>query len=885
MTQRTIEPYRDQTLPERFLRWIETIRIRFKTIPNYTESDGSPEGVIFGQKADRYYDLTADEVYIKTTQGGNTGWVLITTGGTDVTFQGFGQWRYRTTTSGTPAAGRLEFDNLDINLATEMYLNVTNDNGVDMSAFLALIQANDLVYVQISNDASQYVVIQTDTPTLAASVYTFPILLAEGVGGAPSNNTPVTVVTASAGGGGGGNVVDGTVDGQVVLWDQTTDLQYEPSIQLQIREDNTAGGNVYFSGQLGARDFIHWSSTDGGNVHIVEPTLRMDSMGGVLGSGHIKWFSSGGGRADSYVDHSNIWYFENEGGGGSVTHAYYKMAIAIDAGKPAPAVVLGDASVLWSYQYNANAGPVLMTHNEDAISFPVGAPRDQVWTFNSPTAAADPGLYFMRMDTADFATAGSFYFDDTSALDADAGWWFDALAVGDILLMTTGVDRDRWCWALVDAITDNGSWWTIDFTALDHSGTNFINADDVRISVQRQSLASGIADGTFTGNHLYWNGSVWVEYGNIFSVGGITYVKDTLNVATGALLRVSSPSDTVYHTTQIDNFGTLDLRIQGVANGGYRFRDRPVYMEERAAAGGNFPTYGQWWTRNDANQTPMFTDEAGTSYALNESGLPVSSAEGELLVGDGAGGWREVYGVLMAATATPPITDEGFITLQSTATTDPRRPQIFAEVVSTQSVFAFWETSATNGFFLRVVGNGADRIAFGREVASVDSDMLSIREDGSIRTESGAAFYLTTQGAAATDYAGWGQLWNRFADDLLMWTDENGTDQVVDPSISELNVQNGNYTLLIGDKGKTIAKQSGGAGETITIPANASVAYEIGTWVAFDNDGGGDLTIAITTDTLEGTDGVTGSRTLGDNERAMIQKITATKWRYQATDL
>ena len=203
MTQRTIEPYRDETLPERFLRWIETIRARFKTIPNYTEFNGSPEGVIFGQKADRYYDLTADEVYVKTTQGTNTGWVLLTTGGQDATFQGFGQWRFRTSVTAFPNAGQLQFDNLVISSATEMYLNEVNDNGVDMSNFLALIQANDLVYVQISNDSTQYVVIQTDTPVLNADVYTFPILLIEGVGSPPSNNTPVSVVAASTSSGGG----------------------------------------------------------------------------------------------------------------------------------------------------------------------------------------------------------------------------------------------------------------------------------------------------------------------------------------------------------------------------------------------------------------------------------------------------------------------------------------------------------------------------------------------------------------------------------------------------------------------------------------------------------------------------------------------------------
>lgn len=93
------------------------------------------------------------------------------------------------------------------------------------------------------------------------------------------------------------------------------------------------------------------------------------------------------------------------------------------------------------------------------------------------------------------------------------------------------------------------------------------------------------------------------------------------------------------------------------------------------------------------------------------------------------------------------------------------------------------------------------------------------------------------------------------------------------------NVQDGNYTLVLSDAGKSIDKQSGGAGETITIPANASVAFPIGTVISGDNDGGGTLTIAITSDTLEDTAGNTGSRTVADNGCWAIRKIAATKWR------
>lgn len=96
-----------------------------------------------------------------------------------------------------------------------------------------------------------------------------------------------------------------------------------------------------------------------------------------------------------------------------------------------------------------------------------------------------------------------------------------------------------------------------------------------------------------------------------------------------------------------------------------------------------------------------------------------------------------------------------------------------------------------------------------------------------------------------------------------------------------LNTQNGDYTLVLTDAGKTIYKASGGAGETITIPANGSVAFPIGTLVDVMNDGGGDLSIAITTDTLVNAAGATGTRTVADQATVRLRKVTATRWRIE----
>jgi hypothetical protein len=92
-------------------------------------------------------------------------------------------------------------------------------------------------------------------------------------------------------------------------------------------------------------------------------------------------------------------------------------------------------------------------------------------------------------------------------------------------------------------------------------------------------------------------------------------------------------------------------------------------------------------------------------------------------------------------------------------------------------------------------------------------------------------------------------------------------------------------TLAIGDAGKHIYVNT--SGQTITIPANASVAYPIGTAITFiAGPSAGSVTIAITTDTmyLVGA-GTTGSRTLAAYGSATAMKVSATAWFIAGTGL
>jgi hypothetical protein len=89
------------------------------------------------------------------------------------------------------------------------------------------------------------------------------------------------------------------------------------------------------------------------------------------------------------------------------------------------------------------------------------------------------------------------------------------------------------------------------------------------------------------------------------------------------------------------------------------------------------------------------------------------------------------------------------------------------------------------------------------------------------------------------------------------------------------NAQTGAYTLALSDAGKQVANTTGGW----VIPANASVAFPIGTAVALFNDSGSSQTVSITSDTLRqaGTAN-TGTRTVAQYGLVTCVKVASTTW-------
>jgi hypothetical protein len=89
------------------------------------------------------------------------------------------------------------------------------------------------------------------------------------------------------------------------------------------------------------------------------------------------------------------------------------------------------------------------------------------------------------------------------------------------------------------------------------------------------------------------------------------------------------------------------------------------------------------------------------------------------------------------------------------------------------------------------------------------------------------------------------------------------------------NAQTGAYTLALSDAGKQVSNTTGGW----AIPANASVAFPIGTAIALYNDSGSSQTVSITTDTLRqaGTAN-TGTRTVAQYGLVTCVKVASTTW-------
>lgn len=91
------------------------------------------------------------------------------------------------------------------------------------------------------------------------------------------------------------------------------------------------------------------------------------------------------------------------------------------------------------------------------------------------------------------------------------------------------------------------------------------------------------------------------------------------------------------------------------------------------------------------------------------------------------------------------------------------------------------------------------------------------------------------------------------------------------------NSRSSNYTLVASDAGKHVYVTT--TGQTITIPANGTTAFPVGTSIVVVNADSVSTSIAITNDTLRlANSSSTGTRTLASNGMCTLLKVASTTW-------
>lgn len=178
----------------------------------------------------------------------------------------------------------------------------------------------------------------------------------------------------------------------------------------------------------------------------------------------------------------------------------------------------------------------------------------------------------------------------------------------------------------------------------------------------------------------------------------------------------------------------------------------------------------------------------------------------------------------------------------------------------------FNQTTAATTVATQYQRQGAVKAIVGVVGVLNDTVTGSAIDDLVVRTQGGNQLFSVNSGASpALKLTSGG---------LVQAVDQGGTLQDVGWRDLPVNTQAGIYTLALSDRGKMII-----ANNTITIPANASTAFPLGASVLIFNNTGGNISVAITTDTLQlaGT-ATTGTRTIAQNGYCTLLKWSATAW-------
>jgi hypothetical protein len=282
-----------------------------------------------------------------------------------------------------------------------------------------------------------------------------------------------------------------------------------------------------------------------------------------------------------------------------------------------------------------------------------------VWTYDDTlVAASDPGAGMVRFNTVNPASFVWMVINDADVDGLDIQNIIASMPVGGShVVMRNTEDNTQYRVYSITAIADNVGWYQLTLDYLFGNGNASItDGIDLTFEFFSSPNVEGGVEVSNMSDLLYWDSSTnrWEASGSLLRVnpgtppfGGRIQIGTTsgYNTTSPQIMRPLGAADTImdyvygtdanngffqgYRRSTTPNEMIFGARIASVNTDLLLFTlNSEVVVEpaaafmigERAAAATIKTGYGEFWVRNDTNQTPMFTDEAGVDYELNAAG-------------------------------------------------------------------------------------------------------------------------------------------------------------------------------------------------------------------------------------------------------------------------